>query len=127
MELTDAMKIVGALADGRDPLTGQQLAAEHICQHPHVVRALCLVVQRLRLEEPRQDRLDKNPENAGKPWAAAEEAELVRAFEAGARIAQLARKHGRTRQAIQGRLYLLGKVPRWRLAGRPAGDVEGVR
>jgi hypothetical protein len=69
------------------------------------------------------------PENAGKPWAPAEEAELVRAFEAGATISQLARQHGRTRQAIQGRLYRLGKVPEWRLTAPPdrAADRAGVR
>jgi hypothetical protein len=44
------------------------------------------------------------PENAGLPWSREEEAELVRAFEAGATIAQLARQHGRTLQAIHGHL-----------------------
>jgi hypothetical protein len=68
-------------------------------------------------------------ENAGKPWTPAEEAELVRAFEAGATTSQLARQHGRTRQAIQGRLYRLGKVPEWRLTTPPdrAADGAGVR
>jgi hypothetical protein len=52
--------------------------------------------------------------NAGKSWSRAEEQALVRAFEAGATFGQLAASHGRTRQAIQGRLYRLGKVPAWR-------------
>jgi hypothetical protein len=66
-------------------------------------------------------------ENAGRPWSRGEEAELLRAFEAGTTIAQLARQHGRTLQAIQGRLYRLGKVPDWRLMSRPGSEAEGVR
>src|SRR4051794_37606879 len=115
MELMDAVRIVSALADGRDPLTGQPLAADHVCQQPQVVRALCLVVQQLAGFAPPDRPTSGGLENAGAPWTPAEEAELLRAFEAGAKIPQLARKHGRTRQAIQGRLYRLGKMPHWRL------------
>ncbi len=63
------------------------------------------------------------PENAGMPWTRDEEARLIRAFEAGATIAQLARQHGRTLQAIHGRLYRLGKIPAWRPTARPEGEV----
>ena len=117
MEFADALRIVGALADGCDPLTRRPLPADHICQHPQVVRALCLVVQHLRAPSPNQVPAGKEPDNAGKPWTPSEEAELVQAFEAGAKLSQLARKHGRTRQAIQGRLYRLGKVPQWQVPG----------
>jgi len=64
--------------------------------------------------------------NAGRPWTPGEDAELVRAFEAGARISQLARQHGRTRQAIQGRLYRLGKVPQWRLTAPRDREADSV-
>jgi hypothetical protein len=127
MELADAVQIVAALADDLDPLTGQPLAADHLCQHPQVVRALCMVVHRLEGYEPRSYPAGKKLANAGKPWTAEEEAELVQAFEAGAKINQLAHKHGRTRQAIQGRLYLLGKVPRWQLGLQPDGGADGIR
>src|SRR5262245_21162878 len=60
-------------------------------------------------------------ENAGKPWNSGEDAELLRAFEAGATLAQLAQQHGRTLQAIQGRLYRLGKVSDWRLTAQKRG------
>src|SRR5262249_61243769 len=66
-------------------------------------------------------------ENAGKPWTPAEEATLVRAFEAGAKISQLARQHGRTRQAIQGRLYRLGKVPQGRLGAVSGSGAEKTK
>jgi hypothetical protein len=59
--------------------------------------------------------------NAGKPWTSTEEAKLLQAFEAGTAIGELARQHGRTPQAIYGRLYRLGKVARWRLTGPLVG------
>lgn len=118
MDLADAMQIVTALADGRDPLTGRPLSADHLCQNPQVVRALCVVVERLKGFQEQHRLADGDLEHAGKPWTQVEKEELVRAFEAGATIGQLARKHGRTPQAIQGRLYLLGKVPHWRRFGK---------
>jgi hypothetical protein len=118
MELTEAIKIVSALADGHDPLSGLALASDHLCQKPQVVRALCVVVQHLKEGEQRSLPCAGSSKNAGKGWTQAEKEELMRAYESGATIEQLARKHGRTRQAIQGRLYLLGKVSHWRLTGR---------
>lgn len=53
------------------------------------------------------------PRNAGKTWTASEDAELLRSFAAGVDVDQLARRHGRTQQAIYGRLYRLGQVPAW--------------
>jgi hypothetical protein len=56
MELVQALQIVDALADGRHPLTGQPLAADHVCQQPQVVRALGLIIQRLRHLNPADPR-----------------------------------------------------------------------
>ena len=124
MELAEALRIVGALANGRDPLTGQALATNHVCQQPQVVRALCLVVQHLHPPEVPAVPAGAGLKNAGKPWTSTEEAELVRAFDAGEGLSQLAHKHGRTQQAIHGRLYRLGKMPPWPLAAqhRPKAD-----
>src|SRR5262245_18103810 len=113
MNILEALEIVGALADGCDPFTGQPLAVDHLCQQPQVVRALYVVVERVRRTEMSTRLTGSRLQNAGKPWTAAEEAELIKEFEAGAKISQLADKHGRTRQAIHGRLYRLGKVPAW--------------
>jgi hypothetical protein len=116
MDLAQALQVLQALADGNDPVTGRELPADHLCQQPQVVRALCFAVQELRRRQPSVPAKENNTdtENAGKPWTAQEEQELLKAFEAGARIGQLAIRHGRTRQAIHGRLYRLGKVPAWR-------------
>src|ERR1700722_2960201 len=113
MERAEAIRIVGALADGQHPFSGQPLSSDDICQHPQVVRALCEVVHHLR-DDKRIDHPEKLAlENAGKPWTPDEEAQLVRAFDAGTDIAQLALQHKRTHQAIHGRLYRLGKMPAW--------------
>ena len=116
MELAEAIRIVEALADGVDPLTRQPLAADHVCQNGQIVRALYTVVQELR--RPAKDELA----SAGKPWSTEVEAALVQAFEKGTKIGALARKHGRTPQAIRGRLYRLGKVPDWRPGGAASAE-----
>lgn len=121
MDLTTALQIVRDLADGRDPSTGQPLAATDSCQQPDVVRALCLIVQHLQPLTPAEALAESTLTNAGKPWTAAEEAQLVKDFEAGIKISQLAVKHGRTEQAIHGRLYRLGKMPPWPLGLRGSG------
>jgi hypothetical protein len=56
MELVQALQIVDALANGRHPLTGQPLAADHVCQQPQVVRALGLIIQHLRHLNPADPR-----------------------------------------------------------------------
>jgi hypothetical protein len=151
MELSEALQVVSALADGRNPVTGQPLSVDHVCQHPQVVRSLCTVVLHLRemariasppargdhepfdlIPQTRQVPCGYEPaqaslRNAGKPWTAQEETKLVQAFDGGASIGQLSRQHGRTRQAIHGRLYRLGKMPAWRPGMDLTGEQEDCR
>lgn len=56
MTTNEALKIVQALADGRDPTTGEQLSAEGQYQHPDVIRALHLAVRALERLEQREKR-----------------------------------------------------------------------
>jgi hypothetical protein len=76
MQLAEALRILGGLADGLDPLTGQPLAADHLCQQPSVVRALCLLVQHLQQAVPSNASAGTNTHGAGIPWTAAEGMEL---------------------------------------------------
>lgn len=124
MELAEALKILSALADGRHPLTGQPLGAGDVCLHPQVEQALRLVARQSCPPEAGGQGEVGPLERAGKPWTMEEKEELISEFEAGATISQLARKHGRTRQAIQGRLYLLGKVPHWRSGAWRDGSAD---
>jgi hypothetical protein len=86
-------------------------------------RALFLAVdaleQRARLAARRQAVL---PRNAGKPWTAAEDDELLAKFDAGQPLEALAVAHERTRAGIEARLVKHG-----RLDERSARSGQGLR
>ena len=54
--------------------------------------------------------------NAGAPWSKEEDDELIREFDAKISIAELVKKHGRTKGAINSRLVRLGKNTGFTLA-----------
>ena len=85
-----------------------------------------MIVQHLQQLTPATAQAETTLTHAGKPWTEAEEAQLVKDFEAGVKISQLAVKHGRTEKAIHGRLYRLGKMPPWPLGVRGSGVMDGV-
>ena len=127
MERQAAMHILSSLAQGIDPHTGETFPAGSPYQHPDTVRALFHAVQ--ALAEPSSGRLrpaaEGIPENAGKPWSEEEDKALAEAFDAGHPLAELARRHRRTRAAIQARLVRLGRIeptPDTRLRGMPAAQ-----
>jgi hypothetical protein len=76
MQPAEALRILGGLADGLDPLTGQPLAADHLCQQPSVVRALCLLVQHLQQAVPSDPSAETSSLDAGIPWRADQGMEL---------------------------------------------------
>ena len=45
MDIIRAKEIISTLADGIDPITGELLPAEHICNNPEVVRAFYKLLQ----------------------------------------------------------------------------------
>ena len=126
MEKQAALHIVQALGQGIDPHTGETFPAASPYQHPDTVRALFEAAQALAeamTERPRSAR--GALENAGKPWSEEEDKALAEAFDAGNPLAELARRHRRTRAAIQARLVRLGRIeptPDMRLRGMPAAQ-----
>ena len=123
MEKQAAMHIVGALAQGIDPHTGESFPAGSPYQHPDTVRALFQAVEAMAGAVPGRSRPPSAglPENAGKPWSDGEDQALGAAFDAGKAIAELAQSHRRSRAAIQARLVRLGRIeppadmPRYRI------------
>jgi hypothetical protein len=113
MELQEALEILQRLADGFDPIANQPLLKDNPCQHPQVIRALYTVIQEVQPRNEPDEDTTQPPGQAGKLWSEEEEAALLRDFGAGASLAELAKRHGRTTKAIYGRLYRLGKVPPW--------------
>jgi hypothetical protein len=110
MEELDATRLIEGLASGVDPLTGEVLDADNPCQHPDVVRALCLAARALDERRQRLERQKALPANVGKPWSNDEDALLTEAFHAGKKLGDLALEHQRTAAGIQARLEKLGLV-----------------
>jgi hypothetical protein len=121
MDEARALSIVSTLANGVNPVTGEIFPSDSPYQTPDVVRAL-FVVTRLLEARTRTRPRSSQPGNAGKPWNADEDQKLLRDFDRGTSIADLAQSHGRTPAGIQARLEKHG-----RLAASTAAEGAGAR
>ena len=63
MDMQRAKELLTILADGTDPLTGEVLPDDHVCNKGEIVRALNCAVEALS-----RKRKKPLPENTGKPW-----------------------------------------------------------
>lgn len=102
MQTLNTINILKALANGIDPLTGEQLPAEAPYQQPAIIRALFEAVEII------QEHSKKG--NQGNKWTTQEDQALVNDFQNGITIPLLAKKHGRTYGAIRSRLVKLGLI-----------------
>ncbi|MBR2667074.1 MAG: hypothetical protein IKD96_02810 [Oscillospiraceae bacterium] len=115
MDINKAREIVSALAGGTDPMTGEALPADHVCNQTEVVRALYMVLSRAadrsrpgaRLNMPPKEDGGR-PSNAGKPWTATADSELRKLFGDGKRINEISEYLERSIGAIESRLEKLG-------------------
>ncbi|MDE2058499.1 MAG: hypothetical protein KGL31_13980 [candidate division NC10 bacterium] len=110
METSEAIRIIEALANGADPVTGELLPESSPYNHPKVIRALFQTLEALERLNERGKRQRIMPPNAGRPWTEEEDRLLSEAFDGGTSMKDLALKHGRTDGAIAARLVKLGKV-----------------
>ena len=78
MDVQRAKELLTVLADGVDPLTGEVLPDDHVCNKGEIVRALHCAV-----EELSRRRKKPLPENNGKPWTEELDDELCRLFDGG--------------------------------------------
>ena len=78
MDLQRAKELLSGLADGVDPLTGEVLPEDHVCNKAEIIRAFHCVLKALPGKPPKPQ-----PENAGKPWNDADDAVLCQMFDAG--------------------------------------------
>ena len=106
-----AIAIVEALVAGRHPRLGEPLPADHLCLEPGVNAALWCALGALDDVALRQERRARLPEKVGKPWLAEEDAELLRAYDAGELLSLIAARLGRTRAGIRARLERHGRHP----------------
>jgi hypothetical protein len=116
MEDTVAAQILRRLAAGELQLVSgaETLVASGTDASDPVVdlkRALFVAVdaleQRTRVAARRQGAM---PRNAGKPWTAAEDGELLQRFDSGLAVEALAAAHERTRAGIEARLVRHGRL-----------------
>ena len=112
MECLEAIRIVEALMDGFDPVTGEVLPETSPYNRPEVIRALARAIAEMQRanEKERQQRKRALPPNAGKPWSKEEERQLADEFDKGMPAKEIAAKHARTRGSITARLVRIGKV-----------------
>lgn len=110
MEDTAAKRAIEALAQGFDPSTGAQLAADSPLRDPAIVRALIAAVGALEARIAAGARRHRGPGNVGVPWTVDEEQALVAAWDSGVPATELATRHGRTLTGIEARLEKLGKL-----------------
>ena len=134
MEIARAKEIVKALADGRDPATGEPFPPGSPYQQADTVRALYLALDALDNAARRAQRqanrpqgapgspdlsgrspagqrpIDPNRPKVGAPWSPEEEQRLRDAFAANKPIQAIALDHGRYPGAITARLVKLGLI-----------------
>ena len=127
MDDKQAHKIISALADGCDPVSGEKVEGS-VLQNGDVIRALHVAVHLLEKRIKAPNSRARKATNAGKPWTEQEDRELLGKFDAGQSLAQLAQAHDRTPAGIHARLERHGRLqgpgPQWR--GRAAKALAGA-
>jgi hypothetical protein len=111
MDSKVAREILVNLVEGIDPDSGEALAPDSVLQRASILRAMLAGANALQVSESRAARRAQLPPNVGRPWDAAEEAELAKRFTSGAALEEIADVHERTVRAIQLRLGRLGLAP----------------
>jgi hypothetical protein len=109
MELQTARQIIDTLSQGVDPVTGETMPPDSPYNEPAVIRALFTVSHALKGKVSRAQR--GQPRNAGKPWVADEDAQLVIAHREGQDVKATADQLGRTPFAVEARLVKMGLLP----------------
>ncbi len=111
MKERKALEIIRTLADGTDPHTGEVFPADSSYQNAQIVRALFMAIDALETAAKRKERKRNLPERAGKPWDEEESKLLIKRFDDGEPISEIAKEHKRTTGAINSQLVKLGKIP----------------
>ena len=106
MDIMRAKEIIGALAEGVDPTTGEVLPDNSVCNKGEIVRALYTILNCLEEKKPKKN----TPANAGKPWSAEAEKELCEMYDKGTTAKELSHYFQRTKSSIAARLVHLGKI-----------------
>lgn len=123
MNAKDAYTLLETLMDGVNPITGELLPEDHVCQEPAVLRALHKALVALQGCEPDtqitssgteqaapkpERKKSAGRERAGEAWSREEEAQLWDLWKNGATKNEIAKLLHRSSWAIHRRLERLG-------------------
>lgn len=113
MNAKDAYTLLETLMDGVNPITGEQLPEDHVCQEPAVLRALhkALVALRNCDDLPADDTalINRNGKlNAGRPWTQKDLDWLKQLHEVGASMDEMCHLLQRRKRGIERQLAYLG-------------------
>ena len=108
MEHKKAIAIIQSLIDSVDPYTGRVFDPNSRYMNVEIIKALSEAVEILK-KASRENRKKPLPEGTGKAWDETESALLVRRFDEGVAIRELAFEHQRPRREIKALLIKLGK------------------
>lgn len=106
MDIIVAKEIITALADGVNPITGEVLPSECVCNDVEVVRAFYTVLKSLDAVATTKE----VPQNAGKPWTEEDDELLMKMFKEGATKKDLQEYFKRSAGSINSRLVRLGLI-----------------
>ncbi len=110
MELSNALPILRALADGVNPVTGEVFPDHSPYAEPRTLRALYSALEVVEREVEREKRREALPKNFGKPWGEAEDKELRARYENDETLPAIARRLERTQSSCRLRLEKLGVI-----------------
>lgn len=105
MDIVHAKEIIKSLAEGIDPMTGEVLANDHVCNQGEVVRALYVALEMMGKKQKQNQ-----PENAGKPWTTEDENMLRELFASGAPKKDICKTLKRTETGVAARLVHMGII-----------------
>jgi hypothetical protein len=107
MNIDETLKVMRALASGKDPESEQLLDETNICRRPLIVKALNRAISSLVQEQKREQ---NKPAKAFHAWTGAEIAQVCEELRQGMDFHDIAKKHNRTVASIIARLIKLGKI-----------------
>ena len=125
MRLEKEIKMLEALADGLDPITGKALNNQSPYNQPEVIRSLFTIITELKdltkkINLPKKTVTEKQaknikkglPKNTGFLWKKTDQRELIVKYKQGVSIKKLAETYDRTSVAILSQLQKQGVILR---------------
>lgn len=104
MNAKTAYTLLETLMDGVNPITGELLPEEHVCQEPAVLRALHKALAALRAG----DEMQANDPHAGRAWTQKDDAWLRQLCGTGASMEEMCHLLQRRKRGIERRMVYLG-------------------